>query len=120
MSWVTWPVRIVGLALWFAKEIVVSSAAVLRDNFTPGQNSTPGIARLETRCRTDLEITLFASMITITPGTLTLGTDVVGDEQTRVLYVHGMYAADADALRAELRVMENKVLHAVRREGARS
>lgn len=117
MSWLTWPHRLFLFFCWYVKEIVVANVAVLRDNLTPGQDSAPGIARFTTRCRTDTEITLLAALITLTPGTLTLGTETVDDGHVRVLFVHGMYAADADALRTELRTMETRMLHAVRREG---
>lgn len=121
MSWITWPLRIVAFALWFAKEVVVSNVAVVRDNLTPGQDGTPGIAAYPTRCRTDLEITLLASLITLTPGTLTLGTARPSEGAAEhVLYVHGMYSADADALREELRPMETRMLRAVRRQGETS
>lgn len=122
MSWISWPFRLFVLALWFAKEIVVSNVAVVRDNLTPGQNSTPGVARFVTRCRTDAEITLLASMITLTPGTLTLGT-TVGDgdhPDALVLFVHGMYSTDADELREDLRAMESRMLRAFRRKGKTS
>lgn len=120
MSWFTWPWRLLAFAGWYAREVVRTNIIVLRDNLTPGQDSTPGIALLETRCRTDHEITLLAALITLTPGTLTLGTHTTGEDDTRVLYVHGMYATDADALRAELRTLETRMLQAVRREGVAS
>jgi multicomponent Na+:H+ antiporter subunit E len=119
MTWLTWPLRIAVFAAWFAKEFVVANTLVLRDNLTPGQDSTPGIARFATRCRTDTELTMLAALITLTPGTLTVGTDTTAD-RTRVLFVHGMYAPDADTLRKELEDMETRLLHACRRQGHRS
>lgn len=119
MSWISWPFRLLLLALWFAKEIVVSNITVVRDNLTRGQNSTPGVARFVTRCRTDAEITVLASMITLTPGTLTLGTTIDDKDQldAKVLFVHGMYSPDADSLREDLRAMESRMLRAFRRKG---
>ncbi|TCP52987.1 multicomponent Na+:H+ antiporter subunit E [Tamaricihabitans halophyticus] len=119
MTWLSWPIRLLVFTGWFAKEIVVASAVVLRDNLTPGQASTPGIAHYATRCRTDAELTLLAALITLTPGTLALGTETT-PAGARVLFVHGMYNVDADALRTELRDMEGRMLHAVRRRGGRS
>lgn len=116
MTWLTWPFRLLTFAGWYAREIFLANIAVLRDNLTPGQNSTPGIARYATRCRSDAETTLLAALITLTPGTLTLGTETIPEGQ-RVLFVHGMYAADADALRGELDGMETRMLRAVRRKG---
>ena len=133
MSWLTWPFRLIGFFLWFAKEIVACSATVLKDNLTPGQNSTPGITAFDSRCRNDYEITLLAALITLTPGTLTLGLNsdvnvthakmsgaVDAKSGPLTLYVHGMYAANADATREELRDMETRMLRGIRREGAPS
>ena len=119
MTWFTWPFQLLGFLCWFAREIVIANFAVLRDNLTPGQDSTTGIARYPTRCRTDAEITLLAALITITPGTLTLGTETTSAGQ-RVLFVHGLYAADADTLRSELDRMETRMLRAIRRTGETS
>lgn len=116
MTWLTWPLRLVSFAFWYVRALITSNVAVLRDNLTPGQASTTGIARYPTACRTDHELTLFAALITLTPGTLTLGTETT-DEGLRVLFVHGLYAADADALRIELADMERRMLHAIRRNG---
>nr|WP_245325392.1 Na+/H+ antiporter subunit E [Microbacterium amylolyticum] len=112
----TWPFRLIGYVFWFAGQLVSSNWKVLHDNLTPGQGTQNGIARMPTKCRTDLELTLLASCITLTPGTLTIGTDTTGDG-TRVLFVHGMYADSPDVLRAELQVMQNRLLRALRRKG---
>ena len=116
MNWLSWPFRMLFFLLWFAREIVVSSAAVMRDNLTPGQSSTPGIVCLHTRCRTDAEVTLLGALITLTPGTLTLGANRHYADDERVIFVHGMYAADAEELRAELQEMETRMLRALRRD----
>lgn len=118
MSWATWPFRMMGFLLWFAGQVVVSNVAVIRDNLTPGQNSTPGVTALDTRCRTDLELTWLGTLITLTPGTLTLGTAPQGDATgPRRLYVHGMYHPDNTSLREELRTIESRMLRALRRAG---
>ncbi|MEV8135849.1 Na+/H+ antiporter subunit E [Microbacterium aurantiacum] len=116
-TWLTWPFRLLGFMAWFAKEVVVSNIAVLRDNLTPGQDSTPGIARVPTRCETDVELTALAALVTLTPGTLTLGTTVEPRTHARVLFVHGMYSDGPDALRTEVGRIEDHLLRALRRKG---
>lgn len=116
MSTLTWPLRLTGFVLWFIWAVITSNVQVLRDNLTPGQDSRPGIARLVTRCSTDIEVTFLAVFITLTPGTLTVGT-ATREDGDRVLYVHGMYSQDADDLRDELRDMETRMLRAFRRKG---
>ncbi|GAA3514258.1 MULTISPECIES: Na+/H+ antiporter subunit E [Dietzia] len=117
MTWLTWPARVIIFHLWFAREFLIANTAVIKDNITPGQDSTPGIARYDTQCRTDAELTLLGALITITPGTLTLGTTDATAGAPRALYVHSMYSQDADTLRSELHDMENHLLHALRRKG---
>lgn len=118
MSWVTWPLRLGWFLLWFAGQVAASNVKVIRDNLTPGQNSTPRVAVLNTRCRTDLELTCLGVLITLTPGTLTLGTAPVATSTApRRLYVHGMYHPDAASLRDELRTIERRMLGALRRQG---
>lgn len=117
MSWLSWPLRILWFILWYIKEVFISNVNVLRDNLTPGQDSTPGIARCSTHCRTDLEVTTLAALITLTPGTLTLGVhnELAG---TRVLYVHSLYLGNGDAVREDIADMERRLLHALRRGGS--
>ncbi|RKT33557.1 multicomponent Na+:H+ antiporter subunit E [Microbacterium sp. AG1240] len=117
MSWIAWPFRIVAFIAWFTTQVITANASVLRDNLSRGQSSTPGIARVITRCRSDLEVTLLAALITLTPGTLTMGTEKDSVTGARVLFVHGLYFADADGLRADARRIESRMLGAVRREG---
>lgn len=123
MTWLSWPFRLIGFLFWFAWQLVTSNVAVLKDNLTPGQSTTNGIARFRSACRTDFELTLLASLITLTPGTLTMGTEKLempqGQDDERHLFVHGMYHPDADALRKDLRDMETHMLRAVRRRGYR-
>lgn len=116
-AWLTWPFRLVAFVAWFTKEVIVANIAVLRDNLTPGQDSAPGIARVPTRCETDVELTALAALVTLTPGTLTLGTTTEARTHARVLYVHGMYSDGPDALRAEVGRIEDHLLHALRRKG---
>ncbi|WP_265520848.1 Na+/H+ antiporter subunit E [Oerskovia flava] len=118
MSWLTWPLRWAWFVVWFVWQVVVSNFTVIRDTVTPGQNSSPCIARLETRCRSAAEVTLLATAITLTPGTLTLGTRTRPGSSDGAwdLYVHGMYADGPEGLIAELRVIEDHMVRATRRK----
>ncbi|MGC0251480.1 Na+/H+ antiporter subunit E [Pseudactinotalea sp. Z1748] len=116
MSWLTWPVRVVVFLFWFAWAVITANLAVVRDVVTPGQGSTPGVVELRTRCGSNLEVTLLGVIITLTPGTLTMGTHIAGDG-TRMLYVHGMYNTSAEDLAGDLEHMESWLLWAMRRKG---
>ncbi|MGO1184180.1 MAG: Na+/H+ antiporter subunit E [Micrococcaceae bacterium] len=118
-TWLTWPFRLFVFSLWYAKALIDSNWAVLKDNLTPGHDARSGIARVPTRCITDTEVTVLSALITLTPGTLTMGTKVE-DDGTRVLYVHALYNDDADEVRADTADMEGRMLHAMRRKGDRT
>jgi multicomponent Na+:H+ antiporter subunit E len=61
--------------------------------------------------KTDLEITVLANLITMTPGTLSL--DVSPDRKT--LYVHAMYIKNPEALRFDIKEnLERRVLELLR------
>lgn len=106
----SWPFRVVGFWLWYLKEFMVSNVSVLKDIVTPGHASTPGIARYECRSRTEGYYTLFAALVTVTPGTLVVGAAETTADGVRVMYVHGMYNESADELREDLRDMEERML----------
>jgi multicomponent Na+:H+ antiporter subunit E len=102
--------RVLAFAVYFAKLLVLANWQVVADLLTPGSRLQPGIVALPLRCRGAWEITLLSDLITLTPGTLTI--DVSDDLD--VMYVHGMYAPDAEEFRAELTDLETRMLHAVR------
>lgn len=113
----TWPFRILWFLLWFLWQQTTTSAKVVRDAFLPHAAITPGFVRYSTRCRTELEVTALSALITLTPGTLTLGADHPGEGGEWEIVVHGMYFTDPDDLTTSIQSMENHMLTAVRREG---
>jgi multicomponent Na+:H+ antiporter subunit E len=117
MSWFTWPLRWVWFVVWFLGLVIRSNMTVIRDTVTPGQDSSPLVARFESRCGTDAELTLLAAAITLTPGTLTLGTRTESSG-TRTLYVHSMYDGSPEALTAALHRIEDHLFSATRREAS--
>ena len=60
--------------LWILGEIVKGSFAVAAGVYSPRTRSSPAIVEYPLRATTDLEIIAMASSITITPGTLVVGT----------------------------------------------
>lgn len=102
--------RVLRLAGLFIYELFVSSLRVVWDVVTPTHLSQPGIIAMPLDVEGDGEILLVASLISLTPGTLSL--DVSSDRKT--LYVHAMFVEDPDALRQELKQgMERSVIEAV-------
>jgi multicomponent Na+:H+ antiporter subunit E len=107
--------RLLVFAGYFARALVVANAQVVWDVLTPRSRLAPGIAALPLLSRSDLEVTLIANLVTLTPGTLSLAVQ----RDPPVLYVHGMYAEDPDEFRRELGEMERRMLDAVRIDGLR-
>jgi multicomponent Na+:H+ antiporter subunit E len=95
---------------WMTWQVVSLSVRLGRDVFTPGLDVTPRIVRFPVGGATDLEVTLFASSITITPGTLVLGIAPPVDDAPRSLYVQAMYGADEGEVLRGLADMESRLL----------
>jgi multicomponent Na+:H+ antiporter subunit E len=106
------PARLVVFAGWFIWQVLASSGKVLHDIATPRSDATARVVRLPLRSRTDAEVTLIAALITLTPGTLTLGT-VPRQDGGRCLLVHSMYHRDHASALADLSHMEDRMLHAL-------
>jgi multicomponent Na+:H+ antiporter subunit E len=106
-------VRGTGFVAFYVGELVVSSVRVARDVLRPRLTMEPGVVGVPLDARTDLEITAFTNLISLTPGTL--GLDLSPDRRT--LYVHAMHleGGDAERFRRELkRTMEQRVLRVFR------
>lgn len=115
------PLRLAGYFLWIGKEIVSGTITTAVSLFNRRGYSQPMIVQVPMRCTTDLEITMFASSITITPGTLVVAI-AAGDEadDPPTLFVHSLFAdSEADALEG-LYDMETRLLTAMRRRSPRA
>ncbi|MDN6530432.1 MAG: Na+/H+ antiporter subunit E, partial [Brevibacterium sp.] len=72
--------------------IIVGSLTVASRLFRAHrQYANPMIVEVPLRCVTDLEVTLFASSITITPGTLVAAIASGPSSQPPVLFVHALF-----------------------------
>ena len=83
----------------FLKELVVANLQVAWIILQPRMPIRPAFIVLPLELRDDLQITALASLITLTPGTLTV--DVAPDRSA--LYVHCLAAADPDAVRQQIK-----------------
>ncbi len=103
--------KVIGFIIYFIKEIIVSNLIVAWDVATPGYFMKPAILAIPLDCKTDLEITLFANLITLTPGTWSI--DVSNDK--KVLYIHAMYVDEIDSFIDGLKSgLERKLLEVMR------
>lgn len=99
------------LLVFFHWELMVSVCRVAREVLTPGLKSTPDIVYVPLDAKTDIEMTLLANMVSLTPGTLSL--DITPDKTH--LIVHAMFARDPDAVIAGIKNgLEKKLLEVTR------
>ena len=82
----------INLALFFLRELLASSVRVAIDVLRPRFTMRPAIIRVPLEVRDDVQITLLANLISLTPGTLSV--DVSEDKSH--LYVHAMYGDDPE------------------------
>jgi multicomponent Na+:H+ antiporter subunit E len=84
--------KVITFVFYFLYELVKANLQVAYEVMTPHYNMTPGIVKIPLDAQTNLEITLLANVISLTPGTLSL--DVSNDK--KVLYVHSMYISSKE------------------------
>ncbi len=84
--------------LYLVYEIVVSNLSLAWLVLQPRPKLDPGIVAVPLTIDTGLEITMLASAITLTPGTLSLDFGRDPDGQL-VLYVHALRVGEADEFR---------------------
>ncbi|MCU0344400.1 MAG: Na+/H+ antiporter subunit E [Ignavibacterium sp.] len=103
--------KAISFFFYFVKELIVANLKVAFDIITPKDYMEPGIVAVPLDAETDMEITLLANLITLTPGTLSL--DVSKDR--KILYIHTLYLDDAEKFRAEIKNgMEKRLLEVLR------
>ncbi|MGM0450782.1 MAG: Na+/H+ antiporter subunit E [Pseudomonadota bacterium] len=102
--------RFLAFAVFFIKELIVANIRVAYDVITPVWYMKPGVIAMPLEAKTDIEITLVANLISLTPGTLSL--DVSDDR--KVLYIHAMFMADEQELRDSLHELERRILRVLR------
>lgn len=91
--------RTIGFIFYFFFELVKANLQVAYDVVTPTFYMRPGIVAIPLDAKSDLEITLLANLISLTPGTLSL--DVSDDK--KILYVHAMFIKDKESFIATIK-----------------
>ena len=99
------------LLLLFIRELIMSAVKVAWLVVQPRLNIRPAIIAYPLTVTTDLQITLLANMITLTPGTLSV--DVSADRKT--LYVHAIDIESKEDLIGSIAAgFERKILEVLR------
>lgn len=92
--------QIMGFAVFFTKELVVANLRMAYYTLAPISRIKPGIVAVEIEGLSNLEITILANLITLTPGTLSLD---VSDDRSQLI-VHCMDATDPEKIKQEIKV----------------
>ncbi len=96
-------VRLVVRVLW---DIVVANLAVARIVLDPRDRARPAWVRVELALEHPSAVALLASIVTMTPGTVSC----VIDETRRVLFVHALDCADPAQMAADIKARYERPL----------
>lgn len=103
--------QVLAFVLFFLWELVIANLRMAVIVLSPRPAIRPAVVAIPLDVRSDIEITLLANLITLTPGTLYL--DVSRDRC--VMYVHTMHVADLDAFRQSIKNgFERRVMEVLR------
>jgi len=101
----------IGFVLFFLWELLQANLRMMAIVLSPRSAIRPAVIAIPLDVRSDIEITLLANLITLTPGTLYL--DVSQDRC--VMYVHTMHVDDPDAFRRSIKDgFERRVMEVLR------
>jgi multicomponent Na+:H+ antiporter subunit E len=89
----------IGLAGFFAWELVLANVRVAADVLRPRTGIQPAVVGIPLDVTSDGEILLLSMLINITPGSVTIDLS----EDRRTLYVHVMHMTNAEATRREIK-----------------
>lgn len=99
---------LIWLAVWATGAITMASFQVARDIIKPSAALVPGIVIVPLHLTTATHLAVWVSLVNLTPGTLVV--DVADDLDEA--WVHSLYAAEPEALRADLVALQGRVENA--------
>ncbi|WP_332690783.1 Na+/H+ antiporter subunit E [Halalkalibacter lacteus] len=89
---------IIKLTLLFFKELILANVDVIKIVLSPKLNIQPGIVEVPTQLETEWELTLLASLISLTPGTLSMDFS----DDNKYIYVHSIHVPDKEEMIREI------------------
>ena len=103
--------KIIGFVLYFLYEMVRANIQVAYDVITPKFFMKPGIVEYPMEARSDFEINMLSTFISLTPGTLII--DV--SEDRKAIYIHAMYMHSKEQFIQQIRErVERRLLEIIR------
>lgn len=113
-----WALAYFAMVLW---KLLESNLKLAWEILTPGLSTHTGIIAVPMRGGSDEVVNLVANSVTLTPGTMTIEVkrwDVDGDgvdddaHDSYIIYIHGMYTRDVEAVRHDVLKLEALALRA--------
>lgn len=103
--------KIIGFLLYFLYEMIRANIQVAYDMVTPKFFMQPGIVKYPMNAKSDFEINMLSTVISLTPGTLIL--DI--SEDRKVLYIHVMYLKNKEQFIRQIKDgFERRLLEIIR------
>jgi multicomponent Na+:H+ antiporter subunit E len=96
------PLAALTLFFYFDWKLIQASAIVAWEVITPRTRINPAVVSVHLRSRLPGIATAVASMVSLTPGTLTLEVD----EETMTLYIHVLHFRSIEATRESVEMLE--------------
>jgi len=91
--------QVVDFVFYFIWQLLKANIRVTYEVLTPTHHMKPGVISIPLDIDSDLEILALTSLVTLTPGTLSL--DI--SEDRRTLYIHAMFIEDREKMQTELK-----------------
>ncbi|WP_026689159.1 Na+/H+ antiporter subunit E [Alteribacter aurantiacus] len=91
-------IAIFKLLFLFIYKLILSNIDVIKIVLSPKLDIEPGIIAVPTKLQTDWEVTLLASLVSLTPGTLSMNFSPDG----KTLYIHSIHVPDKEAAIEEI------------------
>lgn len=82
----------------FIKELIISNIDVVKVLLSPKFDIEPGIIEVPTQLKSDWELTLLASLISLTPGTLSMDFS----EDKKSIFVHSIHVPNKEQMIREI------------------
>lgn len=86
------------LTLLFFKELLLANIDVIKIVLSPKLTIQPGIVAVPTKLKSEWELTLLASLISLTPGTLTIDFS----DDNKIIYIHAIDVPNKEEMIREI------------------
>ncbi|QED46563.1 Na+/H+ antiporter subunit E [Cytobacillus dafuensis] len=104
-------IAIMKLFILFVQESFISSIAIIKEVIRPKIDVAPGIFKMETELEGDLEITLLALLLTLTPGSVVMEVS----PNNKVFYLHALNMPDSKQAVLQSQIKYEKAIKEVTR-----